>query len=240
MAETIAKIIKIVFDFESADSSSINNSMQTIRATRELKKNAPMEHRKNSIVHNIVSGAFSHLAKTYKYKQPIHLKSFNNYEGLTDEPVVSADDIWEWDDYVQFGLGTIDGAMSALPTGNSGLYCNKNSTLARTYLTTTMTYFAKDDTKNGMMNFNNMITLSDEISHNCYYFFSPYLTLNYKEFFAGNVLLENLLYNVGYMFTDVMTIIEADPNQVSNYPYLLASNIGDFIIRIFYRDTSLQ
>jgi hypothetical protein len=39
--------------------------------------------------------------------------------------------IWVWTDYMNFLLGTIDGAMGALPQQSYTYYCNKNSTAAR-------------------------------------------------------------------------------------------------------------
>jgi hypothetical protein len=42
--------------------------------------------------------------------------------------------IWDVNDYMEFGLGVIDGAFNALPTGSSAKYCSKNSTAARGYL----------------------------------------------------------------------------------------------------------
>jgi hypothetical protein len=187
-AETIAKIIRITFDFESSESSSLN-SMSTIRATRALKQHSPSEYRKDSFVNQLFRGVFKAVAPAQKHK-PVHMTRYQEYEGLTASAgsMVMAD-AWAWDDYVQFGLGTIDGALQALPTGNNGIYCNKNSTLYRNYLTTTMSYFDKNDVKNGMKNFNNMITLTDEITNTCYYFIAPYVTLNVNDFFAGDTLL---------------------------------------------------
>lgn len=154
---------------------------------------------------------------------------------MASKGVEAATDPWEWDDYVQFSLGVVDGAMGALPSGTKALYCNKNSTLFRTYLNTTLNFFDKKDTKNGMLNFNRMITLTDEIANNCYYGIQDQITLNFLEIF-GITLIENVLYNAGYMFTDVLTVITTDPNSIYNYPYFLAIQIGDFLMRFIYRD----
>lgn len=237
-AETVAKIIRIIFDFESSEASSYGNQFATVKAAKLLRQHSPSEVNKNGIVNLLAKGLFKAVAPTMKLK-PVQLKGFMDYEGLTNEAPIVESDTWTWDDFVQFGLGTIDGAMGALPSGTSGLYCNRNSTLARQHLIDTMKYFEKNDVKNGMKYFNNFATLTDEISNNCYYFFAPYLTLDYSTFLNGNTLLENVLYNAGFMFTDIITVATTDPLTVSNWSYVLASTIGDFLIRFFYRDTSL-
>lgn len=137
-------------------------------------------------------------------------------------------------------MGAVDGALSALPSGSSGLYCNKNSTLARTYLNTTLGYFNKNDAKNGMKNLYNMMSTFDEVSNNCYYAIQGQITVNWSNFFSGDILLQNVLFNAGFMFTDILTVATTDASLYSNYPYILASSVGDFCMRFFYRDTSLQ
>lgn len=129
--------------------------------------------------------------------------------------------------------------MSALPSGTNALYCNKNSTAARTFMTQTLTYFDKNDVKNGMTSLNNMMKLTDEIANHCYYGIEEQITVNFLAL-IGLPMLENVLYNAGYMFTDVLTIITADPENTVNYPYVLSSNIGDFLMRFIYRDTKAQ
>lgn len=49
-------------------------------------------------------------------------------------------------------------------------------------------------------------------------------------------MLLNVLYNAGYMFTDILYMVTIEPDSIEEYPYNLATWIGDFIMRFFYRE----
>ncbi|MFS8160285.1 MAG: hypothetical protein ACMG6E_08780 [Candidatus Roizmanbacteria bacterium] len=52
--------------------------------------------------------------------------------------------------------------------------------------------------------------------------------------FTWDVIGINVLNNIGYMYTDVVNVVTSNSTTQTNYPYFLAYNIGDFIIRWFW------
>ena len=44
----------------------------------------------------------------------------------------------------------------------------------------------------------------------------------------------NILNNLGYMYTDVINVVNNTAATVPNYPYFIADSLGDFVIRIFW------
>ncbi len=73
------------------------------------------------------------------------------------------------------------------------------------------------------------------IFFNCYY--SGIIATSadtYATVFEGYNLLMNILFGLGYMYTDVVTIINLSATADS-YWRKVGARIGDFIMRIFYR-----
>jgi hypothetical protein len=46
----------------------------------------------------------------------------------------------------------------------------------------------------------------------------------------------NVLYNAGFMFTDILDIIYYDYSNTDPYWYYVAYRMGDFFVRFFIRD----
>lgn len=88
-----------------------------------------------------------------------------------------------------------------------------------------------------MKNFKNMLALTDDIANTCYYGISETVTYDFTTF--KNEVGYNILFNAGYMFTDVLYMVQFPPDSIPNYSYNLANWIGDFIIRFFYREPIL-
>jgi hypothetical protein len=80
-----------------------------------------------------------------------------------------------------------------------------------------------------------MLALVDDISHNCYYGVETQLNIDFMDLVSNQMLL-NVLYNAGYMFTDILYMVTIEPDSIEEYPYNLATWIGDFIMRFFYRE----
>jgi hypothetical protein len=89
-----------------------------------------------------------------------------------------------------------------------------------------------------MTSLNNAMTKTDDLWINCYSAFAAAATLpsSFSDFYKTDLLLENLLYNLGYMFTDILDLIFYDPTNREPYWYYVAYRIGDFSIRFFYAD----
>lgn len=57
---------------------------------------------------------------------------------------------WIAEDYAQFFLGILDGAMGAFPDGTEPYYCSKNSTAARVAIDAAVLNFNQGEVKDGM------------------------------------------------------------------------------------------
>lgn len=80
-----------------------------------------------------------------------------------------------------------------------------------------------------------MFSVSYGILFNCYY--SAYSAVNpstYASIFGGTTVLMNILYGLGFMYTDVTTAL-ATSTSLSNYWLTMGTYLGDIIMRIFYR-----
>ena len=49
--------------------------------------------------------------------------------------------------------------------------------------------------------------LIDDLGNTCYYGIETYVVLDYSTFVSGGGILSNVLYNAGFMFTDVIEIV---------------------------------
>lgn len=58
--------------------------------------------------------------------------------------------------------------------------------------------------KDGMAQLYQTLLLVDEVSHSCYYGIDTYVNLDYNTLVAGGAIFQNILYNAGFMFTDVV------------------------------------
>jgi hypothetical protein len=56
-----------------------------------------------------------------------------------------------------------------------------------------------------------------------------------NNFFAENLLI-NLLYNIGFQFTDILDLIFIENNLPEPFWYYVFYKIGDFVIRFIFRD----
>lgn len=54
----------------------------------------------------------------------------------------------------------------------------------------------------------------------------------------GETLVTNILYNLGFQFTDVLDLIFIDPSNTEPFWYYVSYRIGDFLIRFIYKDTT--
>ena len=84
----------------------------------------------------------------------------------------------------------------------------------------------------------NMMSRVGNLTLNCYYGILYTSTINWATLFTSDELINNILYNLGYMFTDVLNIIIYNPKQTNRYSYYLGFNVGDFFIRFLYYNTN--
>ena len=56
--------------------------------------------------------------------------------------------------------------------------------------------------------------------------------------YVGETLITNILYNLGFQFTDVLDLIFIDPANTDPFWYYVFYRVGDFMIRFIYKDTT--
>ena len=103
-------------------------------------------------------------------------------------------------------------------------------------LNTVIEDFSMEATTQGMTNLNTLLSYTYPICYNCYVGLSE--TLNpssYSTIFTASNILENLLFNAGYIYSAVINIALNDPSTVSNWPYFMAYNAGNVLVHFFYR-----
>ena len=56
--------------------------------------------------------------------------------------------------------------------------------------------------------------------------------------YFGETFVQNILYNIGFQFTDILDLIFIDPTNTDPFWYYVFARVGDFMIRFIYRDTT--
>lgn len=74
----------------------------------------------------------------------------------------------------------------------------------------------------------------------CYYGGKETFTDDYfSKLFGEYSFVQNLLFNTGFMWTDIVMLLSATPTTtVEDYAYFVAFYVGDFIFRIIFKATS--
>ena len=147
-----------------------------------------------------------------------YLAMRNNKTTNSTIPRVMLDEgyIWEARDYVQIPFAFVIGALNALPTASFGFKCSKNTTSARNSLLESFQYFNQTQIIDGVQSLHDTISYLDEIGFNCYWSFRTELTDKHflNLFSVWWEIPVNLLYNVGFMWIDVIHYCFYTPKTV--------------------------
>lgn len=103
-------------------------------------------------------------------------------------------------------------------------------------------YFDLQDRPNGMLELNEAMSYWDDMGLYCWYAFSDDLSAeHFDDLSSGDELLQNILYNIGYMFNDWVSYRFYTPATVPNgdWAFFVAYLFGDFVMRFFYRDETV-
>lgn len=63
---------------------------------------------------------------------------------------------------------------------------------------------------------------------------------SYSNTFSASAILENVLYNAGYIYSSIINIVLNDPTTVTNWPYYLAYQVGNIAIRFIYKASNIN
>jgi hypothetical protein len=137
-------------------------------------------------------------------------------------------------------IGAIDGILNGFPDSTDMGDCNDTSVNIRAFFETGMEYYAEDDVDNGASNVRSGLQEFDTLWDTCY---AGYTTqINDPDLLADwwyiNFLF-NLLFNAGFIFVDIVFILQIwglQRDEEHTIPYHYAFFIGDFAMRMLYRD----
>jgi hypothetical protein len=70
----------------------------------------------------------------------------------------------------------------------------------------------------------------------CYYGIMASSNITPQTLFSTDEVVQNLLYNLGYMFTNILGLVIYDETNTEAYAYYVSYRIGDLLVRFLYRD----
>lgn len=126
--------------------------------------------------------------------------------------------------------------MGAIPSSTYNYQCGRNATLARGYLEDMSTEFSKREIDDGIKEFASALALTDDLTINCILAVQESSTTNILSIFSSNEVFINILYNAGFMFTDILDLIFYDNSSTDPFYYYASYRFGDFFIRFVYSD----
>ncbi|CDW87227.1 UNKNOWN [Stylonychia lemnae] len=150
--------------------------------------------------------------------------------------IVKVDQSFKFRDVSYIFFGIIEGATSAVPASLFNFQCGKNVTQSRLYFEASVLDFSQGKRDSGVANINKILKNADDITINCVLGFQATANTNIASIFTSDQILMNLLYNAGFMFTDVLDILKYDTSDTNPYWYYIFYRVGDFLIRFIYRD----
>ena len=135
--------------------------------------------------------------------------------------------------------------MAAIPSNTNNYYCSTNATAARSNIASMDGYFSSLDINDGVVQLYQLLQKTDDITINCG---NAIMNAALPDLFLvdstgtnsyfGESFIQNILYNVGFQFTDVLDLIFIDPSNTDPFWYYVSFRVGDFFIRFVYRDTT--
>ena len=149
-----------------------------------------------------------------------------------------ADYSFHFDDIFNLAFGLLEGATSAIPTSTYNYQCGKNVTNARLYSEASGTAFSSGDVTQGVSYVYKVLQITDDITINCWLGIKAAATISGSTLLTMDGIPTNILYNAGFMFTDVLNLVNYNVLSTDPYWYYFAFNLGDFMVRFIYKDSS--
>lgn len=156
-------------------------------------------------------------------------------------------------DVLNIGYGFLNGIVDVFPTESLPNYCRTNSTntywqVYRVFVDNQYDYAVEEDVYQFTLGIQDILQFPYFVSFNCYYAQNQVFVaedpwadgqLTEEERLKTSIIivndyLTNLVFNVGYMYKDVLNFVtQASTN--ANYFENMGYYFGDFAIRIFWR-----
>lgn len=147
-------------------------------------------------------------------------------------------------DFFNVPLGIIEGALGAIKSKEANFLCSRNTTAARKNFEAMVGRINEQQIKDAVTEFYRALQRTDDVVINCgNAIVSNNDALNVfsntnGDSYTGETFVTNILYNLGFQFTDVLDLIFIDPDNKEPFWYYVAFRVGDFFIRFLYKDTS--
>lgn len=136
-------------------------------------------------------------------------------------------------------FGALDGILNAMPKGGLLSNCGINLLAQRTLYINASNLYAERELTQAVTNLYKGMQYIYKVNYNCYYGAISVINQAYLTALITNLkILENLMFNVGFIYTDIMMLYIGKPGETeSDYAYYLAFYIGDFIFRFIFKET---
>lgn len=134
-------------------------------------------------------------------------------------------------------MGLIEGSMGAVESNLFSFQCSRNSSAVRADITLMAAKRAANEQADAISYFVKVLQRVDDLTINCVQAYDTEITSD--DAFSTEEIGTNILYNAGFMFTNILDIIYYDYTDTNPYWYYVAYRMGDFFIRFFIRDEDL-
>ena len=140
---------------------------------------------------------------------------------------------------INFTFGFLDGMLNAMPTGGLLNTCGINLKAQREYYINATRYYEERDISNMVTYVYNGMAFQYNVTYYCYY--GSVIALqpeNIRKLFLNWEILNNIIFNLGFMWTDVVMLVVGKPGQTEvDYAYYFAFYTGDLIFRFLFKET---
>ena len=147
-------------------------------------------------------------------------------------------------DFFNIPLGIIEGSLGAIKSKSANFLCSTNTTATRKNLLSMNDKIELGQTSDAVTEFYRALQRTDDITINC----GNAILTNSDIFnvfngvgdtYKGETFVTNILYNLGFQFTDILDLIFIDPENKEPFWYYVFYRVGDFMIRFMYKDTTM-
>lgn len=143
------------------------------------------------------------------------------------------------DSFFQMSFGFLDGALNTLPQGGFLQQCGVENKVQREALRKVFNFLLERKLHDAIKELYTVLKQVKRVSYFCYWGTKQYLGEKILTLFTELDILNNIVYNLGYMWTDFVMLIVVQPGYTqSDLLYYIFFYIGDFIFRFIFKKTT--
>jgi hypothetical protein len=138
-------------------------------------------------------------------------------------------------------VGILEGMVNVFESDSYVQLCESNITNVLPLSTNIESYWNDADYENCMNEIHDLLVVPFGVSMNCYMTFYDGLDYdNYYWLIADNVWVTNIVFNIGYLYNDILSLVIIDENddftgnEYDNFWYDFGFYCGDLVLRFFY------